>query len=307
MEELLQLVERNRRVAEVMAEMQRRYGGYDALASARERFWALGLDALQPLPGQPSDSAINCGGTIITKRSNPSMHFYGRCTEIIKERWGTRIRVALNCREASPAALRKAFARVDKVTLRQMRNVDLRPGGCILSATVGDDSVVELSAVVVDPDAARKVAERVYVGCMASVDDTGEITDVSLVDSPIAFEKASGGPALVAKLYDGSVRVKDKDKRRAKRMARINGYSVAENYAYLQKVQRASAAPLWPSAEAALREVDRTELALKSANCSDRAAAAAQNARARNQIGVELIKAIRSNPHNRLGGPRHTL
>jgi hypothetical protein len=123
---VLHILEHNRRVAELMAEAQRRYGGHAELAEHRERFWWAGLNALEPLPNQPTDTQLDIGGTIISKRSSTPMHFYGRTSDIQRQPYGLVVVATVNCREASAAVLNKAFGRLHRVQLRQMRNPDLR-------------------------------------------------------------------------------------------------------------------------------------------------------------------------------------
>jgi hypothetical protein len=197
--------ERNRRIAEAMAEAARLHGGRGALEERKYEFWASALEHLHPVPGQPKDTALT--DVPIMKRSNQVTHFYGRTSEIIKERWGTQIRVALNCREASASWLRKAFSRVHKVQLRQMRNADLKAAGIVLDAQVSDDGIVDLVGVVTDPVAAEKVSQRAYTGVLISVDPDGDvISDVSLIDSPAAFLAKAGRPAgeVICKIYNGA-------------------------------------------------------------------------------------------------------
>ena len=83
---VLRLIEGNMRVAELIQECQRRTVGREALDSVKQRYWALGLDALGLLPGQPADTAINTGNVIITKRSSVS-RFYAR-THLLERRNG---------------------------------------------------------------------------------------------------------------------------------------------------------------------------------------------------------------------------
>jgi hypothetical protein len=70
-------------------------------------------------------------------------------------------------------------------------------------------------------------------------------------------------------------------------------------------VRKASEPAIPPSAMRVFEEIDPTEEVLKSGTCGDRLAAEAQNQRARAQYGVELIKAVRSNPFNILNGLRY--
>jgi hypothetical protein len=288
-ETALGVVERNARVAALMAEAQRRFGGHDELHRAIAHFWATGLRALQPLPGQPPDSALT--DVVITKRASGPMHFFGRISEINKKPWGVHARFAINCREASPPALRAAFDKVARTQVRQMRNSDLRAAGFVLDATVDDDAVVDLVAVISDPIACTKVAARAYTGCLVSMDGDA-ISDISLIDSPAGFmEKRS---SIICKIYDGGSVKKDKDRRRAKKMSRINGLSPQENFQYLQRVTKVAAPVLPPSAQAALNNYEAAVAAVP--NAGDQMAAKAAVSRAVQACQLEMIKGARRRP-----------
>jgi len=56
--EILEIVERNRRIATIMAEAARLRGGGAALEAAKREFWARSAQHLQPVPGQRSDSPM---------------------------------------------------------------------------------------------------------------------------------------------------------------------------------------------------------------------------------------------------------
>jgi hypothetical protein len=263
--------ERNRRIAEAMAEAARLHGGRAALEERKYEFWVSALEHLHPVPGQATDTALT--DVIIMKRSNTVTHFYGRTSEIIKERWGTKIRVALNCREASASWLRKAFAKVHKIQLRQMRNADLKAAGIVLDAQVSDDGIVDLVGVVTDPIAAEKVSQRAYTGVLISTDgDT--ISDVSLIDSPAAFLTKGSRPTgeVICKIYNG-----------AKDVKKANHYVLpASAQAVVDEQNRI--------AHLAQRGVDG--LILKALQANNNAA-----------YGLELVKMART-AGNRLGGPR---
>jgi hypothetical protein len=199
--------ERNRRIAEAMAEAARLHGGRGALEEKKYEFWASALEHLHPVPGQAPDTALT--DVLIMKRSTTVTHFYGRTSEIEKQQWGTKIRVALNCREASASWLRKAFSKVHKAQLRQMRNADLKAAGIVLDAQISDDGIVDLVGVVTDPIAAQKVSERAYTGVLISTDGD-VISDVSLIDSPAAFLTKGSQPTgdVICKIYNGAKDVK---------------------------------------------------------------------------------------------------
>jgi hypothetical protein len=133
----------------------------------------------------------------------------------------------------------------------------LRQAGIVLGASVNSDSYVDLDAMVIDETAAQKVAQRTYTGIVVSFDGD-EISDVSLVDAPMQFLEKRGGKVIV-KLYNGGGTVKEKDWKRAQKMAKRNGCTAAENYAALQRVQKAYAPALPPAVEKALQERQRAE------------------------------------------------
>src|SRR5215472_16717430 len=108
--EILDLMDRNRLIGEVMAECARLSGGGGALEEAKYNFWVRAFAQMQPEPGQLPDTALT--DTVITKRTTGAMRFFGRSSEIRKERWGTLCRFAMNCLEAPPAKLRQAFEKV---------------------------------------------------------------------------------------------------------------------------------------------------------------------------------------------------
>jgi hypothetical protein len=56
--EIPTIIERNRRIAEVMAECARLHGGGGAIAEAKYRFWSHALEHLHPFPGQARDTTL---------------------------------------------------------------------------------------------------------------------------------------------------------------------------------------------------------------------------------------------------------
>lgn len=275
--------------------------------AATMRAWLAGeLGRLQPAPSQPMDSVLGervglpHTGELLNKRSTGVTRFYGRTSEIRKQRWGAFVRRALDCRGVPVATLRRAFANVDRHQLGQMTNADLKLAGSVLEAQVTEDGFVELLTVVVDPVAVKKVLERTYTGMLCAFDGD-EVASINLIDSPAGFlEKRS---SVICKIYDGGRGLDDW--KMAKQMSRENGLPRAVDHAALKRVRPVREAPLPLSAQSAFAEIERTEAVLKSGVCGDRMAATAQNVRARQQIGAEFIKAIRSNPANVLGGPRY--
>src|SRR5215469_11353538 len=61
----LEILRHNQRVAEAMASVARLRGGGAALDEARRKFWAMGIDALIPVPGQQHDTRLS--DVVITK------------------------------------------------------------------------------------------------------------------------------------------------------------------------------------------------------------------------------------------------
>src|SRR5262245_30205946 len=78
--------------------------------AAAMRAWFAGpeLERLHPVASQPTDTVLGeriglpHTGELISKRSSQTMRVYGRVSQIEKQRWGSKIRCALNCREVSP-------------------------------------------------------------------------------------------------------------------------------------------------------------------------------------------------------------
>ena len=272
--EILDLIERNRAIAECMAECARVRGGHAELEAAKYKFWARALELLHPYAGQRADTPL--ADVVITKRSNQPMQIYGRVSEIIREKWGTRIRLALNSAGVSPKLLKADFAKVGRIQLRQMQNAALRAAGFVFEPTITKTGEIDLWATITDPLAAQKIASRVYTGAVVSFDGD-EISDISLIDSPVSFMQ-KGSTIIICKVYESEPGMRKSD-----------------------------GVPLPASAAAVFAEIDRTEAVLKSGVCGDRMAATAQNQRARQQIGVEFIRALRANPSNQLGGPRYQL
>jgi hypothetical protein len=241
------------------AEEQRRQNDARAELASTMRYWFSGeLARLWPGKNQLSDTVLGNRiglphtGELLHKASR-AMRFYGRTSEVERKPRGTRVRVALNCRDATPAKLRRAFAKVDKLQLRQMRNADLKTAGLVLDADVNDDGIVDLACIVYDPTAALKVAERAYTGVLVTMDGD-EIADVSLVDSPVGFLEKADWPdgAVIAKIYNGGGKLKDKDIKLAQRMSKANGLPPAANYDALKKVRPVYAPALPRAVEAAL-------------------------------------------------------
>jgi hypothetical protein len=56
--EILDLIDRNRAIAECMAECARLHGGSGALAEAKYRFWCWAFEHLNPVPGQRKDTPL---------------------------------------------------------------------------------------------------------------------------------------------------------------------------------------------------------------------------------------------------------
>jgi hypothetical protein len=286
-------------------DMERAKLEWAARQNTQTRQWLADyLKRVDPEPGQRADTLL---GTKLglKKRSNQPMQIYGRVSEIIPEKWGTKIRVALNSTGISPRRLKAAFAKVGRIQLRQMQNAALKAAGFVFEPTITQSGEIDLCALITDPTAAQKVASRTYTGAVVCFDGD-EISDVSLVDSPTAFlEKRS---AVICKIYSrGGRNLKDKDWKRAEKMSKRWGGTPARNYAALKAVRKGPIVPALPaSAQRVLNEINRTDEVLKNGGGGDRLAVMAQNQRARSQYGVEYIKAVRSNPSNLLAGRRYS-
>jgi hypothetical protein len=179
------------------------------------------------------------------------------------------------------------------------QNAGLPTAGFVMDPKISATGEIDLCAVITDPAAAQKVATRVYTGAVICFDGD-EISDVSLVDSPVSFMQKRS--LVICSIYsNGGGEVKDW--KRAQKMTKRFGGTPAQNYAALKAVRKANAPAIPVSAQAAFEEIERTEKVLASGTCGDRMAATAQNHRARQQIGVEFIKAARQ-PGNQLWGPK---
>jgi hypothetical protein len=99
-------------------------------------------------------------GELLNKRSSQPMQIYGRVSEIIREKWGTKIRVALSSSGISPKLLKAAFAKVGRVQLRQMQNAALKAAGFVLDPEITKTGEIDLPAVITDDTAAQKIATR---------------------------------------------------------------------------------------------------------------------------------------------------
>jgi len=250
------------------------------------------IASTDPRPEQRADTMLGnlyADRNLISKRSSENMRFYGRASQIERQKWGTKCRFALDCRGASPGQLKKAFEQVANVQLRQMQNAELRSAGIVLDAEVSEDGTVDLIGVVTDPVAMTKISERTYTGCLVSFDGD-VIADVSLIDSPAAFmEKRS---TVICKIYDRGGDVKDPDWKLAQKMAKTNGIPAIENYAALKKVTPVTGPALSPSAWAAVGNYDAAVAAVPGA--VDQMAAKAAVGRAVTQCHIEMVKAARS-------------
>jgi hypothetical protein len=87
-------------------------------------------------------------------------------------------------------------------------------------------------------------------------------------------------------------------------MAKGNGLPAVDNYAALKKVQPADGPRLPASAQAVLAEQDHIA-ALVQTRAADPLVTKAMQDRNNQAFGAELIKAVRSNPSNRLSGARY--
>jgi len=65
--EILRIIAHNRKVGEMLANVAR-MNGDAALEQAKREFWARGIEALIPVPGQSHDTQLT--DVVITKRGN---------------------------------------------------------------------------------------------------------------------------------------------------------------------------------------------------------------------------------------------
>jgi hypothetical protein len=290
---VLALIERNQRIAELMAEMHRRCGGREELQRQVAAFWTTALRALEPLPGQPSDSAINTGGCVISKGSDVT-RFYARTHSLTRRNGHLLAAVEVNCGTLPTTTVRKAFQKAGRVSLRQMRDPDTRPAGFLLHNDVSIDGVARLVLVVTDEAACKKLATRTYTGVVVSF-DVDEVADISLVDAPLDFvgEFAKRAPEVLVKVFDGDSMKFKKLSKRAAKLSRKTGYSYDAALKALQTVRPVPALPA--SAEAALAEKSRVDK-LAASGMVDGLVAKALQRRADDAIGLEMIKAARSRP-----------
>jgi hypothetical protein len=293
--EILRIIADAQRHAAAVAELRAKHDARAAAAAALRQWFADNLHTMEPAPNQRPDSHIEpyIGLVSLAKRSTAPMHLYGRTSEITKCPAGTLVRVAINAREAPPAILRKAFARLRKTQLRQMRNPGMRAAGIVTEASVGDDGIVELEALVSNPVAAAKVLERVYSGCLVTLDGD-EVSDVSLVDSPVGWLEKRGDAKVIAKVFTSEGERMSKDWKRAKKMAKRFGGTPAENYAALRSVAKAAVPrqpQISPSASAVIAEHARIEALAKGG--ADPLLVNQLQRRNDQALGIELVKAAR--------------
>jgi hypothetical protein len=200
--------------------------------------------------------------------------------------------------------LNKAFGKLHKQQLRQMQNPNIKAAGAVIGADVNADGTVDLVCMVTDPVAQTKVAERAYTGCLVSLDGD-EIADISLVDNPAGFLEKASDPQVLCKIYDGSAKLKQKHLKMAQRVAKAAGVPLADALAVVRGLRKTVAPVLPPSAAAVLAKHERVRRI--AATGADGLLVKALQGRVTQAFGVELVKAARANPANRLGGPRHQL
>jgi hypothetical protein len=224
------------------------------------------------------------------------MRFYGKTARLERQpHGGTIISAVIDCAAASPKALRRAFARADRVQLDQMARKDLPAGGVILDASVDDNGRVGLRALITDPTAAAKALHAVYSGLLVELDGD-EIDGISLIDAPSDFvTKASGGAQVIAKIFTrkGVSKVEPVPVYTKKYLRLMRQQAV-------QEVLRKATPALPPAMEAALRERQRAEDMFKASPSIETKAVFA---RAHNLVVLEQIKCGRPI----VGDPRFSL
>jgi hypothetical protein len=164
----------------------------------------------------------------------------------------------------------KGFKKLAGLALSQMHNGQSPAAGEIRQCHVEGD-VVGLTCRV-DPTAIQKVTHKVYPLIEVSYSDSGQIYAVDLMDRPSGDELHKRGAKRLARLYESG-----------------DG-----------EMRKVNEPPLWASTQTVIDELARTEALLQSApgagTCSDRWAVHAQNQRAREAIGPEMVKIARSRP-----------
>jgi hypothetical protein len=194
---VLELLERNRRVAELMAQYGRVCGGAAALQELKYRFWADTLQHLHPIPGQRHDTALT---DVIIKRSTemPSAALGIVDFETIAS-GGWLITAAGRV----DGALKTALERQGGIALTEMHNRGLGTAGEVRSCKV-EGGVARLVARIA-PHAetvVRKIRHQVLPFIEIIHDDAGNVLDCSLVDRPDASDGLEkGGRVVLAKLY----------------------------------------------------------------------------------------------------------
>jgi hypothetical protein len=194
---LLDLADRNDRIASIMAECARLYGGGGALAEAKYRFWAQALQHLHPVPGQRYDTPLS--DVIITKGSRMPSVALGIVDFETLASGGWLVTAAGRVE----GALKTALQRLGGLALSEMHNKGLGKAGEVRSVKI-EGGIARLVARV-GPHAGTvvsKIRHRVLPFIEIIHDGAGQILDVSLVDRPEASDGIEkSGRTVLAKLY----------------------------------------------------------------------------------------------------------
>jgi hypothetical protein len=180
-----------------------------------------------------------------------------------------------------------------------MRDADTEAAGFLIDSAVSDDGVARLRLAVTDSVAQRKLASRVYSGCVVTFDGD-EVSDISLVDAPVDFvgEFAKRAPDVVAKIYDGGSMKAKKLAKRAAKLARETGQPYELCFKTLRDLRPAPAPAAPPAASPSMQKALDALAVAQSAvtGAVDKMAAQAAVGRAVTGCQIEIIKSARQRP-----------
>jgi hypothetical protein len=260
---------------------ERRGGDRWAEQNQTVRAWMIAyLAAIRPAPNQLPDTRL--GDHIGLLKSRRTMRFFGKTARLERQPHGTIISAVIDCAGASPQVLKRAFRRAARRAVDQQMDKAQRQAGVLLDAEVAEDGRVGLRAVITDAAAAAKALHAVYSGLVVDLDGD-EVEQISLVDNPIEFAKASGGAQVIAKIFTrkGVSKVEPVPVYTKKYLRLMQQQAV-------QEVLRKAATPALPPAmEAALQERQRAEDMFKT---SPSPATRAAFGRAHDRVVLEQIK-----------------
>jgi len=207
--EILDLMDRNRAIAEVMADCSRLSGGSGALAEAKYTFWVRAFEQMHPEPGQLPDTALT--DVTITKGSKMGVLAL-RIMDYRREAPDSWLLTA--CGEI-PELLKKGLRKLAGRALHQMHDGKSPPVGEIRGCYVHGD-VVGLTCRV-DATAVQKIHHEIFPLIEVSHSEGGEIYAVDLVDRPTGDELVKRGTRRLVRLYQRE----EGDRVKAKKMAKL--------------------------------------------------------------------------------------